>query len=154
MEYRGDQLYPVKKKVRVRLQGVLAMRPHFGISSPYALDLKVMLRGLPVRKPPGRPRKKTRCLDRNGHEEVNIRWKYTVDALIKYLVDKPASAINWCILKPQNSIDGDGEQTEFNHVGKINPPFMRGGKRYWNIQYEDLQGVSAMNVEELARTIH
>ncbi|KAF1787956.1 hypothetical protein GQ600_16848 [Phytophthora cactorum] len=45
-----------------------------------------------------------------------------VEALVKRLVDKPASAINWSILRAQVSTDEDGQETELNHVGKIKPP--------------------------------
>ncbi|KAG3055859.1 hypothetical protein PI125_g25654 [Phytophthora idaei] len=75
-----------------------------------------------------------------------------VEALVKRLVDKPASAINWSVLRAQVSTDEDGQETELNHVGKIKPPpFGRSGKRYWNIEYKELAEVTPMDVEELVR---
>jgi len=87
------------------------------------LDLEVMLRGLPARKPPGRPRKKTRCLERDGARKS----QYTVNALVKRLVEKPASVINWSILRTRRSTDDEGEEIEQDYVGKVKPPFTRGG---------------------------
>ncbi|EEY60819.1 uncharacterized protein PITG_13561 [Phytophthora infestans T30-4] len=91
-----------------------------------------MLRNLPARKPPGRPRKKNKCLDRDRPR----RSQYAVDSLIKRLVDKHAR-----------------EETELNHVAKVKLHFMRGGKRYWNIDFEEYEEASVLGVEELARAI-
>ncbi|POM70347.1 Hypothetical protein PHPALM_13225 [Phytophthora palmivora] len=130
MQYRGDQLYPVKVQVRFYQTGWLCANILEYLHLVDTIDLK-------ARKPPGQPRKKTICLDRDGPR----RSQYTVDALMKRLVDKPASVINWSILKIQIDTGGDGGQ---------NPV----GKRYWNIQNENLQGMPPMDIEELARTIN
>ncbi|EGZ24113.1 hypothetical protein PHYSODRAFT_483859, partial [Phytophthora sojae] len=109
-----------------------------------------MLRSLPARKPPGRPRKKTKCLARDGPRKS----QYSIDALIKRLVDKPASVINWSILQVWATTVEDGEETELNFVGKIKPPFTRGGKRYWKVEYDDREEVDTLGVEGLAMAIN
>ncbi|GMF24146.1 unnamed protein product [Phytophthora lilii] len=73
---------------------------------------------------------------------------------LKIRVERPAGVISWSILKLEITADDDGEQIELNYVGKILPPFSRGGKRYWNIKYDDQQEVASMDVEQLARTIN
>ncbi|GMF25985.1 unnamed protein product [Phytophthora lilii] len=60
----------------------------------------------------------------------------------------------WSILELEITADDDGEQIELNYVGNILPTFSRGGKRYWNIKYDDQQEVTSMDVEQLARTIN
>ncbi|KUF77010.1 hypothetical protein AM587_10000661 [Phytophthora nicotianae] len=115
-----------------------------------SLDLKMMLRNFPARKPPGRPRKKTRCLDRDGTRKS----QYSVNALVKRLTEKPASVINWSILTVQTSSDEEGEETQRNYIGKIKPPFMRGGKWHWDIEYEELEAAPPVQIEELARTVN
>ncbi|EGZ10246.1 hypothetical protein PHYSODRAFT_338915 [Phytophthora sojae] len=114
------------------------------------LDLAVMRRGLPARSPPGRPRKKSKCLQRDGVRTS----QYSVDALVKRLVDKPASVINWSVLIEKTVAEADGEGSQRAYVGKIKPPFTRGGKRFWEIAYEDQDEVTVLEVEALARTIN
>ncbi|ETM55610.1 hypothetical protein L914_01194 [Phytophthora nicotianae] len=115
-----------------------------------SLDLKMMLRKIPARKPPERPRKKTQCLDRDGTRKS----QYSVNTLVKRLTEKPASVINWSILTAQTSSDEEGEETQRNYIGKIKPPFMRGGEWHWDTEYEELEVAPPMEIEELARTIN
>ncbi|ETL87671.1 hypothetical protein L917_13190 [Phytophthora nicotianae] len=115
-----------------------------------SLDLKMMLRNFPARKPPGRPRKKTRCLDLDGTRKS----QYSVIALVKRLTEKPASVINRSILTVQTSSDEEDEETQRNYIGKIKPPFMRGSKWLWDIEYEELEAAPPVQIEELARTVN
>ncbi|GMF37487.1 unnamed protein product [Phytophthora lilii] len=85
-----------------------------------SVDLNAMLQGLPARKPPGRPSKKTIRLDRDGLR----RSQYSVDALIKRLFDKSASVINWSILGTWTSTDDEGVEIERDYVGLVKAPFL------------------------------
>jgi hypothetical protein len=76
-----------------------------------------------------------------------------MNALVKRLVEKPASVINWSILWTCCSTYDEGEEIEQDYVGKVKPPFTHGGKRYWLIEYEDLEELSAVDMEELAALI-
>ncbi|POM76420.1 LOW QUALITY PROTEIN: Hypothetical protein PHPALM_6340 [Phytophthora palmivora] len=58
------------------------------------LDQKVILRGLPAQKQPSKRQKKARWFDR---DELRRR-RYSVDVLIKCLVDKLVHVINWSVL--------------------------------------------------------
>ncbi|POM64582.1 Hypothetical protein PHPALM_19864 [Phytophthora palmivora] len=84
------------------------------------LNLEVMLHELPARKPPGRPRKKIKGLVRDRVRQS----QHSMDALIRRLVDKPASVINWMVLMVKTTATEDGKTTE-----------RRGG--YCDVAYED-----------------
>ncbi|EGZ22163.1 hypothetical protein PHYSODRAFT_406211, partial [Phytophthora sojae] len=80
--------------------------------------------------------------------------QYSVDALMKRLVGKPASVINWSVLIEKTAAEADGEESQRTYIGKIKPPFSRGGKRFWRIAYEDKDEVTVLEVEALAITIN
>ncbi|KAE9340062.1 hypothetical protein PR003_g10697 [Phytophthora rubi] len=115
-----------------------------------AVDLNAMLRGLPARRPPGRPRKKAKCLERDGVR----RSQYSVSALIKRLVDKPASVINWSVLGTWTSTDDDGAEISRDFVGTVKPPFLRAGKRHWEVEYNEIEKLEEYEAEALATMIN
>jgi hypothetical protein len=115
-----------------------------------AVDLNAMLRGLPARRPSGRPRKKTKCMERDGLR----RSQYSLAALVKRLVDKPASVINWSVLGTWTNTDDDGVEINRDFVGTIKPPFLRAGKRHWGVKYPDIEEEEEYEAEQLATIIN
>ncbi|EGZ28771.1 hypothetical protein PHYSODRAFT_466886, partial [Phytophthora sojae] len=110
------------------------------------LDFSLMLRGLLMRRPSGRPRKKKQCLER----EKPSPGQYSVDALISRLIKTPASVINWSVLSTWPTKNRDGEIEDRDFVGVVDPPFMKGGARYWDVYYEKRSETVTMAAEELA----
>ncbi|EGZ24338.1 hypothetical protein PHYSODRAFT_325463 [Phytophthora sojae] len=58
--------------------------------------------------------------------------------------EMPASVINWSVLIDKTVAEADGEESQRTYVG---------GKRFWEIAYEDQDEVTVLVVEALARTI-
>ncbi|EGZ30780.1 hypothetical protein PHYSODRAFT_470265 [Phytophthora sojae] len=114
------------------------------------LDFSLMLRGLLMRRPTGRPRKKKQCLER----EKPSPGQYSVDALISWLIKTPASVINWSVLSTWPTKNRDGEIEDRDLVGVVDPPFMKGGARYWDVYYEKRSETVTMAAEELANAIN
>ncbi|KAJ8540775.1 hypothetical protein ON010_g12451 [Phytophthora cinnamomi] len=80
--------------------------------------------------------------------------QFTVDTLIKGLVEKPASVINWSVLNAWAYTDKERQDVERNFVGKIKLPFMRGGMRFWEMGYEEHEEISTWVADVLARDIN
>jgi hypothetical protein len=106
----------------------------------------MMLRGLPVRRTSGRPRKKKQCLQR----EEAPPGQYTVDALVSRLVNRPASVINWSVLHTWQTKNSLGEIEDRDFVGIVEPPFMKGGARYWDVNFSKRNETVSMAAEQLA----
>jgi hypothetical protein len=109
-----------------------------------------MLRGLPVRRTSGRPRKKKQCLQR----EEAPPGQYTVDALVSRLVNRPASVINWSVLHTWQTKNSLGEIEDRDFVGIVEPPFMKGGARYWDMNFSKRNDTVSMAAEQLANAVN
>ncbi|EGZ26749.1 hypothetical protein PHYSODRAFT_473504 [Phytophthora sojae] len=103
-----------------------------------------------MRRPSGRPRKKKQCLER----EKPSPGQHSVDALISRLIKTPASVINWSVLSTWPTKNRDGEIEDRDFVGVVDPPFMKGGARYWDVYYEKRSETVTMVAEELANAIN
>jgi hypothetical protein len=68
------------------------------------------------------------------------RWSQGVAIqFVKRLVDKPESVINWSVLGAWTNADDDGVEISRDFVGTIKPPFLRAGKRHWEVKYPDIE---------------
>jgi hypothetical protein len=110
------------------------------------LDLGRLLKKLPARKPPGRPRKVRRALERDDEPY------FSVQRLVKKLTERPGTAINWqCSKEFPETVDGQMQHS--NYIGKVQSWANREGIYYWKVTFDN-GVVEHLGAEDLARAIN
>jgi len=115
-------------------------------------DLAAMLLDIPVRLPPGRPKKIPRALNRDAPSRTTGSY-FSVRKLTDLLVRKPGHATNWSLQQAFTLQSSTGPSVVANLEGKILYWFEENGAYKWHVEFRD-GTVKDLMVEELAEAIH
>ncbi|KAG2774919.1 hypothetical protein PC129_g16597 [Phytophthora cactorum] len=110
-------------------------------------NLPWLLKSLPARKPPGRPRKTPGGKQRDGPD-----GQYSVPKLIETLTSSPGSVIEWYVLIRRESLGGSGAK---NFTGVIRPWEEGDEKYFWVVGFDHGAAPDAeLDIEELAEILN
>jgi len=113
-------------------------------------NLAVLVKSIPARKPPGRPRKKLRT---RQSDALNT-GQYTIPKLLTKLAAKPGFPTKWKVLVPLEVEDGE-EVYKKHFEGIVQPWFEKEGKYFWEIELTDEDfSVEAFDIQELAEVLN
>ncbi|EGZ27902.1 hypothetical protein PHYSODRAFT_471116 [Phytophthora sojae] len=108
-------------------------------------DLGRMLKRLPARRPPGRPRKSPRALQKDGEAY------FSAVRLQRELPKRPAMALNWqCSVEFKETVDGVVSYE--NYKGKVRSWSNRAGVYHWKVEFEN-GVIKQLKAQELAKAL-
>ncbi|KAE9137202.1 hypothetical protein PF007_g1866 [Phytophthora fragariae] len=95
-------------------------------------NLPLLVKSVPARKPPGRPRKAPKTL----HSKDPYNGQYSIDKLIDKLTNHPGSVIGWKVLTKHDTTDSRGDTTTRQRTGVIRPWVEEEERYYWEIELD------------------
>lgn len=111
------------------------------------IDLDDVLRAIPVRRNPGRPRKSRGGLERDSNDS----HFFSAENLIKILTNSPGYIFHWSVMK-EFSLTRDGAVNKEFMAGRIIGWQKSRGRYAWSVRFTDGK-VAYMQCEELAELL-